>query len=39
LVLEKIRRQSSLIDSMEQQGEIRIAGAMYDLVKGRVTFL
>ncbi len=38
-VLEKIRRQSSLIHSMEQQGEIRIAGAMYDLVKGRVTFL
>ena len=34
-----IRRDSPLLAGLEQQGKIRIAGAMYDLGNGLVTFL
>jgi carbonic anhydrase len=39
LTVQGIRRQSPVLAEMEQQGAIRIAGAMYDLSTGGVEFL
>lgn len=39
LTVQGIRRQSPVLAEMEQQGAIRIAGAMYDLSTGAVEFL
>lgn len=38
LTMEGIRRESAVLAEMEQQGEIRIAGSMYDLQTGTVDF-
>ena len=37
--IARIRKESSLLASMEADGEILIAGAMYDVATGRVRFL
>ena len=39
LNVEKIRTQSPILLEMEQKGEIRILGAIYDIHTGKVTFL
>lgn len=39
LTVQGIRRQSPVLAEMEQQGAIRIVGAMYDLATGGVEFL
>jgi carbonic anhydrase len=39
LTVQGIRRQSPVLAEMEQQGAIRIAGAMHDLSTGAVEFL
>jgi carbonic anhydrase len=39
LNVEKIRTQSPILREMEQKGEIRILGAIYDIHTGKVTFL
>jgi carbonic anhydrase len=39
LSIETIRRNSPILKNMEQQGEIRIVGAEYDMETGMVTFL
>ncbi len=38
LTLERIRRRSPILEGMEKAGEIAIAGAMYDVHTGIVTF-
>lgn len=37
--VKAIRDQSEILRSMEQQGQIRIAGAMYDVATGQVAWL
>jgi carbonic anhydrase len=37
--IEQIRRDSPIIKEMEDNGEIRIVGAVYDMDNGEVTFL
>lgn len=37
--IEKIRANSPILKEMEEKGEIKIAGAVYDLDSGKVTFL
>lgn len=39
LTLENVRKQSPVLRDMEEMGEIRIAGAMYDIATGKVEFL
>lgn len=39
LTLQNIREQSPVLKEMEDQGEIQIIGAMYDIGNGKVTFL
>jgi carbonic anhydrase len=39
LVLDGIRRRSPILSGLEQEGKIRIAGAMYDLATGMVEFV
>lgn len=38
MTLENIRNQSEVLKEMEDNGEIKIVGAMYDISDGRVTF-
>ena len=38
LTIEKIRQDSSVLEEMEQNGEIKIVGGMYDIASGVVTF-
>lgn len=38
LAIKEIREKSSILNEMEKKGEIIIAGAMYDLETGKVTF-
>ncbi len=38
LTLERIRRRSPILEGMEKAGDIAIAGAMYDVQTGIVTF-
>ena len=39
LVIAEIRRDSSVLATMEQEGEIRIVGAIYDVSSGVVRFI
>ncbi|MEZ4809707.1 MAG: carbonic anhydrase family protein [Allomuricauda sp.] len=39
MALENIRNQSVILKEMENNGEIAIVGAMYDISDGKVTFL
>ena len=39
MVIEEIRRESPVLATMEQEGEIRIVGAMYDVSSGVVRFI
>ncbi len=39
LTIDKIRRDSSVLNEMEENGEISIVGAMYDVASGRVSFM
>ncbi|HTT19568.1 MAG TPA: carbonic anhydrase family protein [Candidatus Sulfotelmatobacter sp.] len=39
LMLEEIRRRSPILEDLEKKGNIKIAGAMYDLATGTVEFL
>jgi len=39
LNVERIRQESSVLREMEEAGEIRILGAMYDMETGQVTFM
>ena len=38
LTVENIRKQSKLLHSMAETGDIKIVGAMYDIETGEVTF-
>lgn len=38
MTIENIRKQSSILEEMENAGEIKIVGAMYDIADGSVTF-
>ncbi|WP_053990760.1 carbonic anhydrase family protein [Mangrovimonas sp. TPBH4] len=38
LTIDRIRKESSILDEMEKNGEIKIIGAMYDINTGAVTF-
>ena len=38
LNIDRIRAESSILESMEKDGAIKIVGAMYDMDKGEVTF-
>jgi len=38
IVVDKIRQQSPILVEMEQAGEIKIVGGLYDLDNGQVTF-
>jgi carbonic anhydrase len=39
IALETIRSQSPILREMEQKGEIKIVGAVYDIYTGKVSFL
>ena len=39
LTMEAIRKQSPILDEMISRGELGLAGAMYDVKTGEVTFL
>jgi carbonic anhydrase len=39
LTIERIRRESEVLSTMEEKGEIMIVGAMYNINDGAVTFL
>lgn len=36
--IDNIREHSPILREMEQQGEIKIVGGMYDMETGKVTF-
>lgn len=38
LTIENIRKQSPVLAEMEENGEIKIVGAMYDIASGAVEF-
>jgi len=38
LVMEQIRKQSSIITDLENQGKVKIVGGLYDVSSGEVTF-
>jgi Carbonic anhydrase len=38
MTIANIRAQSTVLEEMEKQGEIKIVGAMYDIKDGSVTF-
>ena len=38
MTIEKIRASSEVLLDMEQKGEIKIMGAMYDISTGTITF-
>lgn len=38
LTIERIRRESPIIASLEKEGKIKIIGGMYDVENGKVTF-
>ena len=37
--VERIKHESPILMDMEQNEEIKIIGAVYDVAKGRVTFI
>lgn len=39
LTIENTRRMSPILREMEENGEIKIVGAMYDVINGKVTFI
>jgi len=39
VALDNVRRRSPILADLEKKGSIRVVGAMYDLVTGRVEFL
>ncbi|WP_422083017.1 carbonic anhydrase family protein [Ulvibacterium sp.] len=39
LTIENTRRMSPILKEMEENGEIKIVGAMYDILDGKVTFM
>ena len=39
LTLRNIRKRSEILKNMEEHGEIKIVGAVYDMATGKVTFL
>jgi carbonic anhydrase len=39
LTLERIRERSPILRGMAEKGDIGLAGAMYDVHTGRVTFV
>jgi carbonic anhydrase len=39
LTIENTRRMSPILKEMEENGEIKIVGAMYDILNGKVTFI
>jgi carbonic anhydrase len=39
LTMDDIRRHSPILKQMEEQGQIKIVGAMYDMESGRIDFL
>jgi len=39
LMIEEIRRKSPILNEMEQKGEIKIVGGVYDMDTGKVDFL
>ncbi len=39
LTIERIRKRSSILREMEDKGQIALAGAMYDVHTGKVTFM
>jgi carbonic anhydrase len=39
LTIDAIRKQSPVLNEMEENGEIEITGAMYDVKTGSVNFL
>ncbi|RKN83008.1 carbonic anhydrase family protein [Ulvibacterium marinum] len=39
LTIENTRRMSPILREMEENGEIKIVGAMYDVLNGKVTFI
>ena len=39
LTMAEIRRRSPILEDLEKKGNIKIAGAMYDLATGAVEFV
>lgn len=39
MTMDRIRKRSSILSGMEEQGQIKITGALYDMDTGRVAFL
>ena len=39
LTIDKIKRDSFVLNEMEEDGEISIVGAMYDVASGKVSFM
>lgn len=39
LTMERIREHSPILNGMEEQGQIKIAGALYDMKTGAIAFL
>jgi carbonic anhydrase len=39
LSMDDIRKRSPILKEMEDQGQIKIVGALYDMKTGRVDFL
>jgi carbonic anhydrase len=39
LTMERIREHSPILKGMEEQGQIKIAGALYDIKTGAIAFL
>jgi carbonic anhydrase len=37
--IEDIRKRSPVIDKLEQEGKVKIAGALYDMKTGAITFI
>jgi carbonic anhydrase len=39
MTMDRIRKRSSILSGMEEQGQIKITGALYDMDTGRIAFL
>jgi carbonic anhydrase len=39
MTMDRIRKRSSILSEMEEQGQIKITGALYEMDTGRVAFL
>ena len=38
LTIERVRRESPIIAELEQSGQIKIVGGLYEVENGKVTF-